>query len=147
MQKVSLEEIAPSVKETHDEALKASIFTEKMFLALFGAVFAVATSVQMWLQYETNKLAANAAIKTQEVAKVLDETKKINDEKLDGLEKLSKANHKLLNSDSLITKRLLAQVSRWKANETNDPNHVRAAEDAEKDVKESEAKQKEVNQK
>lgn len=161
VQKVVIEDVSSKAKEAHEKAVSASVFSEKVMLAFFGAVVACATCFQLFLQFKTNALASDAASKVAEVAvqaekiaakaetvkRTLDATTKVTDEKLDSLEKVTTETHALVNSGSLVTLKLLAEVSRWKATQTKDPDHLKAAELAEQNVRDHEAKQAELDAK
>lgn len=57
----------------------------------------------------------------------------------------SRTNHVLLNSQSLAQHKLNAELSRWKAEQTGDEAHIKAAEAAELLYQEHKAKQDKVD--
>lgn len=149
VQKVVLEDVGPRAKAAHEKAVNDSVFTDKVLLAAFVAITSVATFGQMFMQYKLAQSAAikveQVAVKAEEVKQTLDESTKSTGNQLEELVKTTEATHELVNSGSLVTLKLLADVTRWKADQTGDPDHIKAAELAEKNVKEHEAKQATVD--
>lgn len=166
VQKVRIEEVGPEVKEAHEKAVNASGYWKEVILGFFGVVIACTTCVQMYLQFRNNELQQMAATKVAEVAiqakeiasqaeeiavkaetvkQTLATTTNVTNGKLDGLKKTTDETKHLVNSDSLVTLKLLAEVSRWKATQTKDPDHLKAAELAEQNVLDHEKKQAELD--
>jgi hypothetical protein len=127
---------------------------------IIGAVFVgVAKIVSMVLDYrrEQAKILRDAVIaekvagvamqaqvaarKAEEVKKTLVETTAANDQQLSEIAKTGKDTHMLVNSAMGAQKRLLAVTSRAKATITNEAMDMAAADAAEADLREHEAKQ------
>jgi hypothetical protein len=152
VQKVTIEGVSPEAEALHRKTLKASVFTERVALAVIGLFVALTACYQAYLQLETNKLAKTAAVKVEEVAtkaekvkQTLDESTKRTDGKLDNLAKTTDATHVLVNSASLVNLRLYAVAARRIATLTNDQADLEAAVLAEKLVTEHEKKQRTVD--
>jgi len=79
--------------------------------------------------------------KVSQVASDLEHSTTATDKKLDALAIVAEATHTLVNSNMAVQLKLTAELSRWKADQTNDPEHILAAEHAERLLKEHEHKQ------
>ncbi len=88
-----------------------------------------------------------ASSRAEEIANILVEGKKVTNDKLDALAVVADVTHGLVNSGYAKQLEMVAELSRWKATQTKDPVHVRAAEDAERALAEHLAKQNIVDAK
>jgi hypothetical protein len=90
---------------------------------------------------EATASADAARVRTEEVRRVLSTTTQATGEKLDGLAKVAKDTHTLVNNNMGVQLRLNAELSRWKADQTKHPEDAAAADAAERLYAEHVAKQ------
>jgi hypothetical protein len=108
-------------------------------VALVGTVF---TGVMAFLMARLNAKAREAAVKVEQVAEKVDiatvameASQKMGDAKLEEIASVGRSTHRLCNSAMMEQKRMLAETSRAKADMTNDPIDVAAADLAEQSYK------------
>lgn len=128
-------------------------------LQIIGSVLAWLRSHMMQLSTEANARAvakevegvrhsaAMAAAKADDANKTIKAATEKTDEKLDKLTEVTDDIHKLSNSQYGTSLRLTAELSRWKANQEDNPEYARAAEEAEKMYREHMASQAKVDAK
>ncbi len=142
--------------------ISAALSTQGVII--FG--FSSMVCVYLFQILQTNQVAAaaaqdrqEAARKVAEVARAQAETSRHVEDVKDALKqstvaaavkadeglKIAKDTHTLVNSNMGVQLRLNAELSRWKANQTGLPEDARAADVAERMIREHEAKQRLVD--
>jgi Na+-translocating ferredoxin:NAD+ oxidoreductase RnfG subunit len=124
---------------------------------VFQALIAgVVTIVLAYMQQKTKKAVDSASqnaddashravVKAEEVKQALAKSEDSTTQKLNGLAKVAKATHTLVNSNMEIELKDNAELKRWKADRTGLPEDIRAAELAEAKYRDHQTKQAEVD--
>lgn len=95
-------------------------------IAVFGSVIAAAiAALGMWLKFKLDAIQKKA----------------------DHIERTALKTEKLVNSASLSQHRVVAELARWKADQTNNPAHIEAAIEAERVYREHRKLQEEMDKK
>lgn len=96
----------------------------------------ITSVVNLVLGFLERKAAARRAIETakkvEEVKTTLEESTVVQAERIEELKKVADETHTLVNNNMGVQLKLNMELSRWKADQGNDPAHIRDAEQAEK---------------
>jgi hypothetical protein len=124
-------------------------FTDAAVVAMATAVISLVgtmfSGVMAYLLARLNQQTESASVKVEAVKRRLDETTSATSHKLDGLAKVAKDTHTLVNSNMAAQLRLNAAVTRRLAGVTGRPEDAKAADLAEALYGEHEAKQAKVD--
>ncbi len=142
--------IQAAMKDSRDAAGDAKIAAVDAKLAAQHAATQATQATVASQRVEKAIIAStDAAQETADKAAVkVDEVAAVNAEQSDMLSNLTKttdATYKLANSHTRASLKLIADLSRWKANQTRDASDAKEADNAERVLREHDAKQAEAD--
>jgi len=117
----------------------------QIWTAAFAMIVAIFSGIMTYMMARLTINQNRAAVKVEEVKQTLEAKTTKNEAKLDDLAIMGKATHTLVNSSMSAQLKLVAELSRWKANQTNAPEDTQAADVAERLYREQQAKQARVD--
>lgn len=124
---------------TPKKAIPVETQTRRVSDVVWQALIAgIVTCVITYFQYRNSN-------KVEDVRTTLEKTTTVTDEKLDDIAEVGTETHRIVNSGSVAMLRLYAIAMKRIADNSQDPLDIEAAELAEKEYREREARQKQLD--